>query len=235
MMEIRKATQRGHADHGWLDSHHSFSFAGYYDPRFMGFGDLRVINEDRVAPGRGFGTHPHRDMEIVSYVVDGALSHRDTIGNGSVIRPGEVQLMSAGRGIAHSEMNHDPAAPVHFLQIWLLPAATGTAPRYEQRFFDPAEGGVRLVASPDGRDGSLTIGQDVDLYRVLLGAGETAARPLRRRRAWVQVVRGTLEVEGALLQPGDGLAIDARADETPPTLRLTAHDDVEALLFDLRG
>lgn len=231
-MEIRRADQRGRADHGWLDSHHSFSFASYYDPSFMGFGHLRVINEDRVAPGEGFGTHPHRDMEIVSYVVSGALAHRDTLGTGSVIRPGEVQLMSAGKGIAHSEMNASDREPVHFLQIWILPARAGTAPRYEQRAFLSADGrpsdGLTLVASPDGRDGSLTIGQDVDLYRALLAPGARVEPALRRRRAWVQVVHGELEVEGALLRAGDGLAIVDAGH-----LRMEARDRVEALLFDL--
>ncbi|MCK6504899.1 pirin family protein [Myxococcota bacterium] len=231
-MEIRRADQRGHADHGWLDSHHSFSFASYHDPRYMGFGHLRVINEDRVIPGEGFGTHPHRDMEIVSYVVSGALAHRDTLGTGSVIRPGEVQLMSAGKGIAHSEMNASDREPVHFLQIWILPARAGTAPRYEQRAFLAPDGspqdGLTLVASPDGRDGSLTIGQDVDLYRALLAPGARVEPALRRRRAWVQMVHGELEVEGVLLRAGDGLAIVDAAG-----LRLSAHDRVEALLFDL--
>lgn len=228
-MHIRRAADRGHADYGWLDSHHSFSFADYYDPRYMGFGHLRVINQDRVSPGRGFGVHPHRNMEIVSYVVEGALEHRDTLGTGSVIRPGEVQLMSAGRGIAHSEMNASRQDPVHFLQIWLLPAAAGTPPRYDQRAFPRTERGLRLVVSPDGRDGSLTIGQDVDLYRLLLDEGQTAEHRLARPRAWVQVVHGELEVEGVLLRPGDGLAI-----EDGGLLRMTARGEVEALLFDLR-
>ena len=226
-MEIRRADQRGHADHGWLDSHHSFSFASYHDPRYMGFGHLRVINEDRVAPDGGFGTHPHRDMEIVSYVVSGELGHKDTLGTGSVIRPGEVQLMSAGKGIAHSEMNPSSLEPVHFLQIWILPARAGTAPRYEQRAF-PVQDGITVVASPDGRDGSLTIGQDMELYRVLLAPGTRVEQPLRRKRAWVQVVRGELEVEGALLRAGDGLAV-----QDAGRLRLQANQQVEALLFDL--
>ncbi|MCA9568629.1 MAG: pirin family protein [Myxococcales bacterium] len=225
---IHPASARGHADHGWLDSHHTFSFAGYHDRRFMGFGHLRVINEDRVAPGGGFPLHPHANMEIVSYVVEGALAHEDTLGTGSVIRPGDVQLMSAGRGIAHSEMNASREEGVHFLQIWVLPAQGATAPRYDQHHFghDP---GVRLVVSPDGRDGSLTIGQDMDLHRALLPAGTDHTLPLRRNRAWVQVVRGTLDVDGARLFPGDGAAItEARA------LHLTARDDdVEALVFDL--
>jgi quercetin 2,3-dioxygenase len=226
-IDIRKANDRGDADHGWLKSRHTFSFGGYHDPRHMGFGALRVINEDRVQPSRGFGTHPHRDMEIVSYVVSGELGHRDTIGTGSVIRPGEVQLMSAGSGIAHSEMNPSPTTPVHFLQIWLIPERNGTAPRYDQRDFgrDP---GLRLVASPDGRDGSLRIGQDVDLHRALLPAGETANVALRHRRAWVQVIRGTLDVDGTALSAGDAAAVtDATA------LALRADSEVEALVFDL--
>ena len=228
-MAIRRAAQRGGADHGWLKTQHTFSFANYYDPQFMGFGPLRVINDDRVTAGRGFGTHGHRNMEIVSYVVDGALEHRDSMGTGSVIRPGEVQLMSAGTGVSHSEMNHSATEPVHFLQIWVLPREGNTKPRYEQKAFGSApDDGVRLVVSPDGRDGSLTIGQDVDIHRMLLPAGGTATHPVARRRNWVQVVRGTLEVNGALLQSGDGLAIEAAT-----TVALKADSAVEALLFDL--
>ncbi|MCB9683375.1 MAG: pirin family protein [Alphaproteobacteria bacterium] len=226
-MAIRRAAERGHADHGWLDSHHTFSFASYHDPRFMGFSHLRVINEDRVAAGGGFPTHPHRNMEIVSYVIDGALAHRDTLGTGSVIRPGEVQLMSAGSGIQHSEMNASRTDGVHFLQIWVLPAQAATTPRYDQRDFGRTPG-VQLVVSPDGRDGSLTIGQDTDIHRALLPGGETATVDLRHTRAWVQVVRGTLDVDGARLFPGDGLAVDGAT-----ALHLSAHDDVEALVFDL--
>lgn len=228
MIEIRRSTDRGHADHGWLDSRHTFSFGGYLDPRFMGFSHLRVINQDVVAPGGGFPTHPHRNMEIVSYVVDGALEHRDTLGTGSVIRPGEVQLMSAGRGIAHSEMNHSRSEPVQFLQIWVLPREGGTDPRYEQRDFG-LDDGVRLVVSPDGRDGSLTIGQDTDLHRARLPQGTSHDVDLRHTRAWVQVVRGELDVNGARLFAGDGAAL---SDTT--RLSLVARDDVEALIFDLR-
>lgn len=228
MNAIRRSDERGHADHGWLDSRHTFSFAGYWDPRFMGFGALRVINQDVVQPGGGFPTHPHRDMEIVSYVVSGALEHRDTLGSGSVIRPGEVQLMRAGRGIAHSEYNHSRSEPVEFLQIWIQPAERGTAPGYQQRDFglDP---GVQLVASPDGRDRSLQIGQDVDLWRALLPAGASEEVTLRGTRAWVQVIRGAVSIGDAALLPGDGLAlVDAS------TLSLRVGDaPLETLVFDL--
>ncbi|MFT5459884.1 MAG: redox-sensitive bicupin YhaK (pirin superfamily) [Myxococcota bacterium] len=227
-MQIHRASQRGHANHGWLDSHHTFSFAGYYDPKMMGFGHLRVINQDTVAAGRGFGRHPHRNMEIISYVLDGALAHEDTTGSGGVLRHGDVQTMSAGRGVAHSEMNASETDPVHFLQIWLLPRQGNTEPEYAQQFFDLDERGLRLVVSPDGRDGSLQIGQDTDLYRVLMDANDKLAHDVKRQRAWIQIVRGELLVEGVLLQPGDGLAIDG-AD----ALRMTAQSDVEALLFDL--
>jgi redox-sensitive bicupin YhaK (pirin superfamily) len=235
-MELRRAAARGHADHGWLDSHHSFSFGGYHDPRFMGFGALRVINEDRVLGGQGFGTHPHRDMEIVSYVIDGALAHRDTLGTGSIIRPGELQLMRAGRGIAHSEMNAHPSDPVHFLQIWILPARAGTQPGYQQQAFPPAPGLTRL-ASPDGSGGTLQIDQDIELWRLLLDPGAAARHRLARGRAWVQVVKGVVDVEGARLYPGDGLAVTGAAGRE---LGLRAPDGdaaagpVEALVFDLR-
>ncbi len=227
MISLRPANQRGHADFGWLDSHHSFSFGSYYDPAYMGFGHLRVINEDRVAPGRGFPPHGHRNMEIISYVVDGALAHRDSTGTGSVIRPGDVQVMSAGRGIRHSEMNGSDTDAVHFLQIWLLPKDAGTEPGYAERHF-PRQDGLTLLVSPDGRDGSLRIRQDVDLHRALLRSGDTIELPLRRTRAWVQVVRGELELNGALLRAGDGAAVT----ETGP-LRLAAHQQAEALVFDL--
>lgn len=229
MIEIRRSNERGRANHGWLDSHHTFSFASYSDPRHMGFGDLRVINEDRVDAGAGFPTHPHQDMEIVSYVVDGGLAHRDTLGTGSIIRPGEVQLMSAGRGIAHSEMNASRDEGVHFLQIWLLPDETqrGAEPRYFQKDFGETEG-LLLVVSPDGRDGSLEIRQDVDLYRARLPAGTAIEHAVQRGRVWVQVVRGVLSVNGERLHPGDGAAIT----ETE-AIALRADEDVEALLFDL--
>jgi len=229
-MAIRRSTERGGADHGWLKTQHTFSFAHYYDRDFMGFGPLRVINQDRVEAGRGFGTHGHRNMEIVSYVVEGALEHRDSMGTGSVIRPGDVQLMSAGTGVSHSEMNHSATEGVHFLQIWILPEEGNTEPRYEQKAFPIAEDdGLRLVVSPDGRDGSLTIGQNADIYRALLPAGGSATHTVRRRRNWVQVVRGELQVNGALLQAGDGLAVEAAEK-----VALMAGDSaVEALLFDL--
>jgi redox-sensitive bicupin YhaK (pirin superfamily) len=227
-MSIRRAAERGGADHGWLKTSHTFSFARYHDPRFMGFGPLRVINQDRVAPGRGFGTHSHNNMEIISYVTHGTLKHKDTIGTGSEIVPGEVQLMSAGRGIAHSEMNGSDIEEVRFLQIWIMPNQQGTPPRYEQKLF-PLDKGIRLVVSPDGQDGSLTVGQDMALHRVLLAEGQVAEHSVQRRRVWVQIITGTLEVSGALLFPGDGLAV-VEAD----TLSLRADSgDVEALIFDM--
>lgn len=228
MITVRPSEARGKANFGWLDSRHTFSFGQYLDPAHMGFGHLRVVNEDRVLPGRGFGTHPHRDMEIISYVVDGELAHRDTLGTGSVIRPGEVQIMSAGTGIAHSELNPSPSNPVHFLQIWIQPARTGASPRYDQRAFS-TEPGIRRVVSPDGRDGSLTIGQDAELFRALLPAGSRWTHPVSRPRAWVQVVRGELSVSGTPLRPGDGAAITGE-----PSLELVATTEVEALIFDLR-
>jgi len=227
-MSTRRASERGGANHGWLNTKHSFSFARYYDPRFMGFGPLRVINQDRVAPGRGFGTHAHRNMEIISYVVAGSLAHRDTIGTDGIIVPGEVQLMSAGSGISHSEMNASREAEVHFLQIWVTPSALDTPPRYDQRAFSRDERGLRLVVSPDGRDGSLTIGQDADLHRLLLRSGESAEHHALRHRVWVQVVHGQLAINGTQLQPGDGLAITAAS-----ALRFEAHADTEALVFDM--
>jgi redox-sensitive bicupin YhaK (pirin superfamily) len=229
MMEIRRSDARGHADHGWLDSRHTFSFASYHDPRYMGFGHLRVINQDQVEPGRGFGTHPHRNMEIISYVVKGALEHRDTLGTGSLIRPGEVQLMSAGAGISHSEYNASKTDTVEFLQIWVLPSEAGGTPSYQQADFGQTPG-LRLVVSPDGRDGSLRIKQKTDLWRLLAAQGEATTLPITRARAWVQVVHGVLDVEGVRLYPGDGLSIIER-----PQLSLLAHEGpVEALIFDLQ-
>ncbi|WP_035691091.1 pirin family protein [Azospirillum halopraeferens] len=229
---VRRAADRGLADFGWLDSRHSFSFGHYHDSRHMGFGALRVINEDRVAPGAGFDTHSHRDMEIISYVLDGALEHRDNLGTGSVIRPGDVQRMSAGTGIAHSEFNHAPDAPVHFLQIWIIPERRGLEPGYEQKTFPAAErrGTARLVASRDGRDGSLTVHADADLYASLLAPGDTVALDLRPgRRAWVQVARGTVTLNGVDLGPGDGAAVTGTA-----RLDLTGTGDGgEVLIFDL--
>src|SRR5215471_7408794 len=195
MITVRRAGERGIANHGWLDSRHSFSFGHYYDPKHMGFGPLRVINEDRVQPGGGFDTHGHRDMEIISYVLEGALAHKDSIGTGSVIRPGDVQVMSAGTGIRHSEFNHSKTEPVHFLQIWIVPDREGIAPRYDQKRFPDEEkrGRLRLVGSSDGRDGSIVIHQDAELRAAILAAGEGATSALRAgRRAWLQVARGAV-------------------------------------------
>lgn len=225
---VRRAEDRGHANWGWLDTRHTFSFARFYDPAFMGFGPLRVINEDRVSPARGFGRHPHRNMEIISYVVDGALAHQDTTGSGGVLRHGDVQAMSAGRGIAHSEKNGSTKDPVHFLQIWLEPMETETAPRYDQKHFALDQRGLTLLVSPDGRGGSLPIGQDADLFRLLLDDGARLDHAVRGPRAWVQVVSGTLSVAGETLAPGDGLAI-----EDVDALAFEAEGDVEALVFDL--
>ena len=230
MMQVRKAAERGRADFGWLDSRHTFSFGEYYDPGFMGFGPLRVINDDRVAPGGGFGMHGHRDMEIVSYVLDGALAHKDSIGTGSTIRPGDVQRMSAGTGIRHSEFNGSQTEPVRFLQIWLLPDANGVAPSYEQKTFEDRDGRLRLVASRDGRDGSVTIHSDADLYAGVLAKGDEAAHAFAPGRiGWVQVARGSLEVNGVRLEEGDGLAI---ADEAAITL-VSRDGEAEALVFDM--
>lgn len=230
-MTIRRSDERGHADHGWLDTRHTFSFADYDDPDHMGFRALRVINEDKVAPGRGFGAHSHRDMEIISYVLDGALAHKDSMGNGSVIRPGEVQRMSAGTGVTHSEHNAARDERVHFLQIWLLPDRRGHAPGYEQTAFPEAErrGRLRLVASPDGRDGSVTIHQDAAMYAGLLDGDERAALTLAPgRHAWVHVARGSVEVNGQRLGPGDGAAL---SDER--TLTLAGGQGAEVIVFDL--
>ncbi len=229
-MQVRKGNERGQADFGWLKSAHTFSFGGYHDPRHMGFGVLRVINDDRVAPRGGFPTHPHRDMEIISYVVEGELGHRDTLGNGSVIRPGEVQRMSAGAGIAHSEENPSPDRPVRFLQIWIEPAVRGRAPGYEQRAFelDP-EAPIRLVVSPDGQDGSLEIGQDARIYRVLFATAGEARHTLAPQRAgYFQVVRGSFTLNGQALAEGDGAALPEGG-----LLTVVAEGAAEALLFDL--
>ncbi len=232
MITIRPAQARGSANFGWLDSRHTFSFGEYYDPSHMGFSHLRVINEDKVTPGQGFSTHGHRDMEIISYVLDGALEHKDSIGTGSIIRPGDVQRMSAGTGIRHSEYNASKTESVHFLQIWLLPAATGMAPGYEQKNFTDAEkqGQLRLVGSRDGRAGSITIHQDVDLYAAILAAGETVSHELAPDRvAWLQVTRGTVQLSDQTLTAGDGAAI---RQETLIALQGTAQT-AEVLLFDL--
>lgn len=231
MLTIRRADQRGHADHGWLDSHHTFSFADYYDPRHMGFRNLRVINDDRVAPGGGFPTHAHRDMEIVSYVLTGALEHKDSMGNGSVIRPGDVQRMSAGSGVRHSEYNASKSEPVHFLQIWILPGKPGIAPGYEQKAFSEADkrGKLRLVASPDGRDGSVTVHTDARLYATLLGAGEKVEHTLPAgRHAWIHVARGQVKVNGEALGEGDGASTSDAG-----TLALEGVDGADVLVFDL--
>ncbi|MBI4820897.1 MAG: pirin family protein [Deltaproteobacteria bacterium] len=231
MLKLRPANQRGHADHGWLDTHHTFSFADYYDPNHVGFRALRVMNEDRVAPGRGFGPHPHRDMEIVSYVVAGALSHKDSMGNGSVITPGDVQRMTAGTGVVHSEQNASRAEPVHFLQIWLIPNERGLTPSYEQRRFEDADkrGKLRLVASPDGAEGSVKIHAEARIYAAILDEGVTTELPLASgRHAYVQLVRGRLSLAGYSLAAGDGAAL---SDES--VVKLTGIERAEVLVFDL--
>lgn len=231
MIEIRKAGERGYADHGWLKSYHTFSFADYYDPKHVQFGPLRVINEDRVAPGMGFGTHGHRDMEIISYVLEGELAHKDSMGNGSVIRPGDVQRMSAGTGVTHSEFNASSSELVHFLQIWLLPSRPGIDPGYEQKTFSSQQkdGRLCLVASPDGRDGSVTIHSDACLYAGLFGPGASAELPLGQgRHAWVQLVRGKARINGHLLEAGDGAALTEL-----PAVRIEGVDGSEVLVFDL--
>ncbi len=231
MITIRPRGQRGRTALHWLESAHTFSFGDYYDPAHQGFRALRVINEDLVAPGTGFGMHPHRDMEIVTYVLSGSLQHRDSLGTGSVIRPGEVQRMTAGTGILHSEHNPSPSEPVHLLQIWLLPERRGLKPSYEQKAFPESErqGRLRLVASREGRDGSVTIHQDVKLFVGLLDAGERVRNELGAgRHAWVQVARGAVTVNGQKLQAGDGAAL---ADE--PAVELSAQAPSELLLFDM--
>lgn len=231
MLTIRKSQDRGHADHGWLDSFHSFSFAGYHDPAHMGFGNLRVINEDRVAGGAGFGTHGHKDMEIISYVLSGELAHRDSMGNVETIPPGDVQRMSAGRGVMHSEFNHKAEETTHFLQIWLLPNERGIAPGYEQKHFDAADkrGRLRLVASPDGADGSVTVHADARLFAGLFDGAETATLALDpARKGYVHLVRGALEVNGRPLAAGDAVLIEGES-----ALELTRGSDAEVLVFDL--
>jgi redox-sensitive bicupin YhaK (pirin superfamily) len=234
MVIIRPAGERGHAEHGWLDSRHTFSFADYYDPRHMGFRALRVINEDRVAPGQGFGRHAHRDMEIVTYVLDGALEHKDSLGTGSVIRPGDVQRMSAGTGVAHSEFNASKSEPVHFLQIWLLPRERGLPPGYEQKTFPPGErqGRLRVVASPDGREGSVTIHSDATVYGTLLSDGQSVVLPLPPgRHAWVHVARGRARVADQALGAGDAAAL---SEEAAVKLEgLDGGESAEILVFDL--
>ena len=228
---IRKSQDRGCANFGWLDSRHSFSFGQYYDPRHMGFGPLRVINDDRVAPGGGFPTHPHRDMEIISYVLEGALEHKDSLGTGSVISPGDVQRMSAGTGVRHSEFNASDEEPVHFLQIWIIPEREGLKPDYEQKTFDASEkrGRLCLIASRGGREGSVSLHQDADVYATLLEPGEKVSHVLGLRRgAWVQVASGSITINGERLETGDGMAINGAGD-----LSLEAETSAEVLLFDM--
>lgn len=234
MLTIRPGNARGHADHGWLDSRHTFSFADYYDPRHMGFRNLRVINEDRVAGGGGFPPHGHRDMEIVSYVLEGGLEHKDSLGTGSVIRPGDVQRMTAGTGVRHSEYNTSKQDPVHFFQIWILPERAGLAPGYEQKRFPDEEkrGRLRVVASPDGRDGSVKLNANAVIYAGLFGDGESTGLELApKRHAWVQVARGSAEVNGTKLVAGDGAAISEEARVV--IAQADAGQLAEVLVFDL--
>ena len=231
MITIRKSSERGHADHGWLKSHHSFSFAEYHDPRHMGFGNLRVINEDRIAPGTGFGLHGHRDMEILSYVLDGALSHQDDMGNSASIVPGDVQRMTAGTGVRHSEQNGAASSTTHFLQIWLLPNQRGIPPGYDQKHFsaDDKRGRLRLVASPTGQDGSLTLHSDASIYAGLIDGVEAVDQPLpAERKTYVQVVRGDVNVNGKALQAGDAAMLEGES-----RLELTDGHASEVLVFDL--
>jgi redox-sensitive bicupin YhaK (pirin superfamily) len=231
MITVRRSSERGHAEHGWLDSRHTFSFADYYDPAHMGFRALRVINEDRVAAGQGFGKHSHRDMEIISYVLEGGLEHKDSMGTGEVIRPGDVQRMSAGTGVTHSEFNASKREPVHFLQIWIQPNQRGGAPGYEQKTFSAKDkaGRLRLVASPDGQDGSVTVRADARLFAGVFGPGQAAEHPLAPgRHAWVHVVRGKASVNGTELAAGDAVALSEER-----TVRMEGIDDGELLVFDL--
>lgn len=233
MITIRPAAERGHADYGWLDTHHTFSFARYYDPEHMGFKTLRVINDDTVAPGKGFGTHPHDNMEIITYVVDGALEHKDSMGSGSVLRHGDVQRMSAGTGVTHSEFNHSKSEPLRLLQIWLIPAERDIEPGYEEKFFSPDDkrGRLQLLVAPGGRDGALTIHQDAALYATVLADGEAVEHTLDAGRgAWVQVVRGDVTVNGTTLTKGDGASITG---EGFVALK-GAGEEAEVLLFDLQ-
>ena len=232
MITIRKSNERGHFDHGWLNTYHTFSFDQYYDRRYMGFRNLRVINEDFVAPGRGFPKHGHRDMEIITYILEGALKHEDSMGNGSVIRPGDVQRMSAGTGVRHSEQNASPSERVHLLQIWILPHTIELEPSYEQKAFsdDERRGQLRLIASEDGRDGSVTVHQDVSLFASILDPEQEVMREMDPLRyAWIQVARGAITVNGDKAQQGDGLVITGESD-----LRIKAQEAAEILLFDLQ-
>jgi redox-sensitive bicupin YhaK (pirin superfamily) len=231
MMQLRKSGERGHADHGWLNTYHTFSFADYQDPAQMGFRALRVINEDRVLPGRGFGAHGHRDMEIISYVLEGALEHKDSMGHGEVLRPGEFQRISAGTGVRHSEFNPSATEPVHFYQIWLLPRTAGLQPSYEQKFFaeDEKRSKLRIVASPDGAEGSLTIRQDAKVYLATLNPGGSISHRMPAgRHAWLQVLRGSVSANGTLLDTSDGLAV---SDER--SLTVVGERPAEVMLFDL--
>jgi redox-sensitive bicupin YhaK (pirin superfamily) len=231
MINIRKAEDRGHANHGWLDTYHTFSFADYYDPEHMGFRSLRVINDDRVDGGNGFGKHPHRDMEIITYVLSGALEHRDSLGNGAVMRPGDVQHMTAGRGVQHSEFNHSPSEPVHLLQIWIVPDQKSLEPGYQQKSFNDElkDGQLKLVASGNPRGGALKINQDVDLFVGKLAAGDQVTHALKpNRHAWLQVAEGAVSLDGHDLKAGDGVAI---SDEK--SLTLTGKAPSQVLLFDL--
>jgi quercetin 2,3-dioxygenase len=231
MIASRKSTERGHANHGWLDSHHSFSFADYHDPQHMGFGSLRVINEDVVQPGKGFGMHGHRDMEIITYILEGALEHKDSMGNGSVIRPGDVQRMSAGKGVLHSEFNHSQSELVHLLQIWIEPNVAGIQPSYEEKRFDEASkrGRLRLIASSDGRDGSVRIHQDASVYAALIEGAERLTHQLApRRKAYAHVARGNVSVNGNRLGAGDALKASGE-----PAVVLEQGEQAEVLLFDL--
>lgn len=232
MFDILKANARGVANHGWLNSRHSFSFGHYYNPEQIGFSDLRVINDDRVAPGQGFGQHPHRDMEIFSYVLEGSLEHKDSMGTGSVIRPGDVQLMSAGSGVTHSEFNHSKSEPVHFMQIWLIPAEQNAAPRYQQEHYTDEEkrGRLRLIISPDGAEGSLKVRQDARVYAGLFDGAESASLTLPANRyAYIQVARGSVTVNGQRLNEGDGARV-RKVD----SLSFSDGDKAEVLVFDLR-
>ena len=231
MITLRKALERGHADHGWLDSYHSFSFADYHDPAHMGFGPLRVINEDRIKPGAGFGTHGHRDMEIISYVLEGELAHQDNMGNGSVIRPGDVQRMSAGRGVMHSEFNHAPNDTTHFLQIWIEPDVRGIEPGYEEKNFSAADkrGNLRLIGSPDGASDSVTLHQDAKLYAGLFDGDEAASLAIAPGRlAYAHVARGDVEINGRKLAAGDAIKLDGET-----ALHVAQGRSAEVLVFDL--
>jgi quercetin 2,3-dioxygenase len=231
MIEIRKSSERGHSNHGWLDTHFTFSFADYFDPQHVQFRTLRVLNDDRVAPGAGFPEHPHRDMEIVTYVLEGGLQHRDSMGNGSVIRPGDVQYMSAGSGVTHSEFNPSKTEALRLLQIWMFPKEKGLKPLYDQKTFSAEEkrGKLRLVASPDGRDGSVKIRQDNELYATMLGHGDVVRHELQpERHAYVQVARGSVKLNGTTLDEGDGAAVSSEK-----SLELAGVKDAEVLLFDL--